>query len=421
MISTSNASPSLHLKHTRHCWAARWVVSTPGRVISLDRVLDHGSARLAESRLPVHMDGDLELSVVVATYRERNNIPELVSRVERALGALTWELTVVDDDSPDKTADLVREFARRDPRVRCVQRIGRRGLASACMEGMLSSAGAAIVVMDADLQHDETQIPIMLSQLLSGATDIVIASRYVNGLDVGYWDSRRVAISLWANRLSRLVCRQTISDPMSGFFMIRRSVLDSTVHRLSGIGFKILLDILVSAPKPLCVREVPYTFRPRFSGQSKLDGMVAWEFGMLILDKLTGGAIPARFIAFTIVGAAGVAVHMTVLTLLLKGLSSPFRYSQAVATVAAMVFNYAVNNVLTYRDRRLRGWSWAGGLLTFMLACGFGALANVGLAAYLFERQSRWFIAALCGIAVSAVWNYAVTRLFTWRDLATAR
>jgi dolichol-phosphate mannosyltransferase len=363
----------------------------------------------------------LELSVVVATYQERNNIPELVSRIERALGAVTWELTVVDDDSPDKTADLVREFARRDPRVRCVQRIGRRGLASACMEGMLASAGPAIVVMDADLQHDETQIPIMLSQLLSGATDIVIASRYVNGLDVGYWDARRVAISLWANRLGRLVCRQTISDPMSGFFMIRRSVLDSTVHKLSGIGFKILLDILASAPKPLCVREVPYTFRPRFAGQSKLDGMVAWEFGMLILDKFTRGAIPARFIAFTIVGAAGVAVHMTVLTLLLKGLSSPFHYSQAVATVAAMVFNYAVNNVLTYRDRRLRGWSWASGLLTFMLACGIGALANVGLAAYLFERQSRWFIAALCGIAVSAVWNYAVTRLFTWRDVATAR
>jgi dolichol-phosphate mannosyltransferase len=355
---------------------------------------------------------ELDLSIVIPTFRERDNIAELVRRLQRALEGLSWELTIVDDDSPDGTADVVRELARRQPNIRCLQRIGRRGLASACIEGMLASSAASILTMDADLQHDETQIPLMLSELRRGDTDVVVASRYMAG---GSNDmaAGRMKLSRWATSLSRMVCEQQISDPMSGFFVIRRGVLDCTVRRLSAVGFKILLDIIASSPRPLTIKEIPFNFRGRFSGESKLDSMVAWEFGMLLADKLVGNYIPPRFVAFAIVGVAGVAVHFLVLASTLR-LALPFAAAQASATLVAMLFNFSVNNILTYRDRRLHGWRWLRGLLSFVLACAVGALANVGIASYLYRNHSSWIVAGLAGIGVSAVWNYAMTRSLTW-------
>ncbi len=203
--------------------------------------------------------------------------------------------------------------------------------------------------------------------------------------------------------------------------MLRRETLEKVVRNLSGMGFKILLDILASAREPLRIREVPYTFRNRFAGQSKLDGLVLWEFGMLLADKLFGRYVPVRFVSFILVGTVGVAVHMAILATLLNGFGAPFRAGQIVATLLAMAFNYSVNNVLTYRDVRLRGWRWLRGLTTFMLACGVGAVANVGVASYLFDQKTAWFLAALAGIAVGAVWNYVVTMVYTWGRTQRAR
>jgi dolichol-phosphate mannosyltransferase len=208
--------------------------------------------------------------------------------------------------------------------------------------------------------------------------------------------------------------RQPVSDPMSGFFMLRRDVLDANVRRLSALGFKILLDILTSSRTPLRVLEVPYTFRDRFAGDSKLDSLAVWDFGMLLADKSIGRYMPVRFVAFAIVGGLGVFVHMVALSVLLKGLRLDFLRSQAIATVTAMIFNFALNNALTYRDRRLRGWRWWTGLATFIAACSIGAIANVGVANYLFLGKTQWVVAALAGVAVSAVWNYAVTKMYTW-------
>ncbi len=356
---------------------------------------------------------ELDLSIVIPTFRERENIAELVRRLQVVLQGVHWELTIVDDDSPDGTADVVRDLARRDPRIRCLQRIGRRGLASACTEGMLASSADMILTMDADLQHDEAQIPRMIAEMRASGADVVIASRYAAGgtLDMPV---RRAQLSRWATGMSRMICRVPISDPMSGFFLMRRSVLDGSVHKLSAIGFKILLDILASSPRPLLIKEIPFDFRSRWAGESKLDSMVTWEFGMLLADKMVGDFIPPRFVAFAIVGIAGVGVHFVVLASLLGLLQAPFAMGQAAATLVAMVFNFAVNNILTYRDRRLRGWRWLRGLISFMLACGVGALANVGVASYLYRTQSSWVLAGLAGVGVSAVWNYGMTRSLTW-------
>lgn len=356
----------------------------------------------------------LHLSIVVPTFNESQNVQELLRRLEATLGMTGWEIIFVDDNSPDGTAAVVRDIVRANPRVRCLQRIGRRGLSSACIEGMLAVSAPTIAVMDADLQHDETVLPKMLAEIEHGGADVAIGTRYSAGGSTGDWNGSRKAMSRLATTASRVILKQSVSDPMSGFFMLKRKVLDSTVHHLSGLGFKILLDILATARQPLRVAEVPYHFRDRFAGESKLDEMVIWEYGMLLADKTIGRFVPVRFLTFSIVGGLGVFVHMAVLSFALQGLDSGFATAQSVATVTAMTFNFALNNVLTYRDLRLGGWAWFKGLLSFMLACSIGALANVGIATYLFENRTQWMLAALAGVLVSAVWNYAVSQIYTW-------
>ena len=362
----------------------------------------------------------LEVAVIVPTFNERDNVTELIARVERALRDISWEMIFVDDDSPDGTSDEVKRIGASDNRIRCITRIGRRGLSSACIEGMLASAAPVFVVMDGDLQHDESRIPAMLNALRAEGGQLVIASRYTAGGAIGEWDRTRAFLSRIATRLSRVVCRQPISDPMSGFFMITAEALDGCVRRLSGKGFKILLDIVASSPAVLRVAEVPYTFRERLHGESKVDSLVMWDFGMLLAEKTIGRYIPVRFFAFTLVGGGGVLVHMAVLAAL-RNAQVGFSNAQAVATVVAMIFNFWLNNLLTYRDRRLRGTRWVTGLLSFMAACGLGAVANVGIASYLFASHTQWVVAALAGIAVGAVWNYAITQLYTWGQPGSRR
>jgi dolichol-phosphate mannosyltransferase len=357
--------------------------------------------------------GLCELAVVVPTLNERANVPLLVEKLHRVLEGIAWEVVFVDDDSRDGTADVVRALAQTDPRVRCLQRIGRRGLSSACIEGILATAAPIIAVMDADLQHDETVLPRMFAAVQSGEAEVAIGSRHVAGGSIGEWDGTRARISDIATRLSRLIVRADITDPMSGFFMVRRSAFNSAVRNLSGQGFKILLDLFASAPQPLRFREVPYTFRTRQFGESKLDAMVVWEYLMLIADKLIGHIVPVRFALFALIGGLGVAVNLVALRGALE-VGATFTLAETLATLAAMVFNFLLNNKLTYRDRRLSGWRLVRGLVTFCLGCSVGALANVGVADVVFGHGQSWWLAGLAGAVLGAVWNYAIASTYTW-------
>lgn len=356
----------------------------------------------------------VELSIIVPTYCERDNVEELVRRLHAGLGDIAWEAIFVDDDSPDGTADLLRALAAGDARVRCLQRIGRKGLSSACVEGMLSSSAPYLAVIDADLQHDETLLPTMLACLRGGEVDIAIGSRYAPGGRIGDWSAERARVSRLATRMSRLVIPSELSDPMSGFFMVRRDAFRACVRRMSGIGFKILFDLFASSAQPLRYREFPYTFRRRQAGQSKLDHRVAWDYGMLLIDKLIGRIVPARFVSFALIGGLGAVVHLGVLSALYRTGFASFVAGQTAATGIAMVFNFYLNNLLTFRDQRLTGLRWFRGLASFMLGCSIGALANVGIAHYAFERETGWVASAIAGILVGAVWNYVVAAFYTW-------
>lgn len=357
----------------------------------------------------------IELSIVVPTYNEVANVALLVDAVSAALPDTRWELVFVDDDSPDGTAARVRDIAQFDPRVRILHRFGRRGLSSACVEGIMATAAPVVAVMDADLQHDERILGRMLARIRDGDVDLVVGSRYVEGGCTGDWGRRRVAMSQLATKLAARLTRTAIGDPMSGFFMLRREAFLTALPSLSTVGFKILLDIAASTPEPLRVAEVPYTFRCRRHGTSKLDALVVWEYAQLLIDKMFGHIVPPRFIGFVLVGGIGVLVHFAVLSLLFMGVGLGFDASQVVATLVATSSNFVFNNMLTYRDQRLKGRGLVIGWITFNLVCGVGALTNLGVARWLFVHHNFWAVSALAGILVTTVWNYAMSAVFTWK------
>src|SRR5215213_6845437 len=204
-----------------------------------------------------------ELSVVVPTFKERDNVPLLVDKLAHALAGVDWEVVFVDDNSPDGTAAIARAIGATDSRVRCVRRIGRRGLAGACIEGMLSSQARYVAVMDADLQHDETLLTAMLARL-RGDFDLAVASRFADGASAaGLSSVRREHASRVSNALTRRLLGVTLSDPMSGFFMMRRDRFEELASQLSSQGFKILLDIVATARGNLCIAELPFVFAER--------------------------------------------------------------------------------------------------------------------------------------------------------------
>ena len=369
-------------------------------------------------------EGPLELAVVLPTYNERDNVAAMIARLETALEGIGWEAIFVDDDSTDDTAGEVRCLAAVDRRIRAIQRIGRRGLAGAAIEGMCATAAPVVAVMDADHQHDPALLPAMLAAVRSGECDIAVASRFAEGASTTGWNSpERERASGLANALARKVTGVALSDPMSGFFMLRTERVRRDAHRLSGIGFKILLDILSTADAPMRVTEFPLVFAARAEGHSKLDRAVAFEFLVGLYDKWLGRVIPTRFALFGTIGALGVVVHMAVLSLFLAlfggrfedQLVTPFDAGQTVAALVAMTGNFALNNALTYADQRLRGTGallrgWVG----FALTCAVGLLANVGVAALLVREGVNPYAAALAGILVGSVWNYALSSRFVW-------
>jgi dolichol-phosphate mannosyltransferase len=360
-----------------------------------------------------------ELTVVVPAYNERPNVSLMVALLRQALDgigatAVSWEVAFVDDNSPDGTAAAARSIGEMDRRVRCIRRIGRRGLAGACLEGILASQAKYVAVLDADLQHDETLLPAMLQMLRDDKADLVVASRHLEqGSDAGL-SGLRSRISKFASQLAQGLLRIKLTDPMSGFFMLRRDVVEEIAPSLSNQGFKILLDI-VTTHRTLRIVELPYVFRERLHGASKLDARIALDFIALLIAKLTKDAVSFRFMMFCFVGLTGIAIHMGALQIAVEAIDLRFSAAQAAATVTAISWNFGLNNFLTYRDQRLKGWRFLTGLLRFQLVCSVGALSNIGAATWIYDYHTNLWLAGLGGALMGAVWNYVVSAAFVWR------
>ena len=340
----------------------------------------------------------------------------MLALLEKALAGIAYEVVFVDDDSPDGTADLVRDISQRDLRVRLLQRVNRRGLASACLEGMMATAAPYIAVIDADLQHDERILPRMLEKCRGEQLDLVIGTRNVEGGGMGDFSASRVRLSQFGRKLSRWIAKTELSDPMSGFFLVNRRWLDEVIHLASGIGFKILLDLVASSPRPVRVGEVPYVFRTRQFGESKLDIVVGLEYLQLLLEKSIGHLIPTRFVIFCMVGTVGLLLAVILFYGLNQVLHYNFERSQIIVTIVIMIVNFFLNNSTTYRSHRLKGSAMWWGLLTFIAACGAGAVINLRVAEYGIRLSLPWYVAMAAGLAAGSAWNYGVTSITTWKQ-----
>ena len=371
----------------------------------------------------------IRLGVVLPTYNERKNLRGMVERLDKALAGIDFEVIVVDDNSPDGTSDEARQIAQEDGRVHVIQRIGRRGLSSAAIEGMCATSAPVVAVMDADHQHDPELLAGMLAAIEDGTHDLSYASRFAEGASTEAWGRPdRVKASTFANRLANKVTGVELSDPMSGYFMLRTEVLRADAHRLSGVGFKILLDILATVETPLRIKEFPMHFAARAEGESKLDRTVVFEFLVGLYDKWLGRIIPTRFALFATVGAMGVVVQFASLWLVLSGIlgedfhyghwtsdRTTFNIANALASLTAMTFNFTLNNELTYADKRLRGFfPWLRGWAKFGLTCAVGLLASVATTDALKRMEINDVVAVLAGIIVASVWNFALSSKFVW-------
>jgi len=368
----------------------------------------------AVDRQSVTRDAPLELTVVIPTLNEAGNVEPLLEKLGVALAGIEWEAIFVDDGSTDGTPDLLSRIAQNDRRVRMVRRIGRRGLSSAVVEGALASTTPIVAVIDADLQHDERILPDLYQAIAKDGNELAIGTRYAGNGSTGEWDDKRLKISRFATALASPIMKTRLSDPMSGFFAVRRDVLLDAAPGLSNVGYKILLDLVASSPRPLKVAEIGYTFGTRQSGESKLDEMVALEYLELLLDKTIGRFIPVKLVQFGAIGILGVGVHLALLYLTLTVLGAGFAAAQATAVIGAMTFNFALNNRFTYRDRQLKGSAWVGGLLSFYLVCSIGAIGNVGIGSLVYEQFHGWWMAGIAGAIVGSVWNYVASGWLTW-------
>lgn len=363
--------------------------------------------------------GDIGLSIVVPTFNEKDNVRIMAERLEAVLGDSGWELIFVDDSSPDGTGDAVRELARDDPRVRLILRHNRRGLSSAVIEGALAASADIVAVLDGDLQHDESVLPKMVDIIRQDKADLVSASRFLteDGAD-GLSSAARVSLSNNGIRLANTVFGLKMSDPLTGFFVVKRSIVQKALPELSELGFKVLMDIVVSSrPRPR-IKEVPFKFRERQHGESKLDNRVLYDFFLFFLEKKVSSILPlpARFLSFAIINSVGILVHLAAFSGLSTTQFLTFSGAQLAATFVAMGFNYAVNNEVTYSDRKLRGRKFYIGFLIFAALCSIGVFANVSVAAMI-HNDFPGLIALLpaaAGAMVTVVWNYVATNAFVW-------
>lgn len=355
------------------------------------------------------------LTVVVPTYNERPNVEAIVAAVRDSLDGERWELLFVDDDSPDGTVEAIDRHAAVDGRVRRLRRVGRRGLASACIEGVLASSAPYVAIMDGDTQHDPALLKPMLAAARDGPCDVVIASR----ADGAGREPFRRPWRRWLTRLGTWLALLLVGaqsrDPLSGFFLVRREVFERRARELYGQGFKLLLDLLSASREPLRIVELPTTLRPRAGGESKMGVGVGLDAALLLFYRLAGRLVSPRFALYCLVGLSGVGVHLAVLQASYGWLEHRFVPAQALATFVAMTTNFFLNNAITFGDHRLRGRAMVRGLFSFYLACSAGAVVSVAVGDLLFGLQLPLWLAGAGGAVAAAVWNFTLNAALTWR------
>lgn len=354
------------------------------------------------------------VTIIIPSFNEKENVDQLINDILQVNEhGIISRVIYVDDDSSDGTAEYIKSKDFGFP-VDCLHRIRRSGLSSAVVEGIMLANTEYVAVMDGDGQHRPTDLLAMIDVITSNQLDLVIGSRFKNcspDSHVGY----RLWLSLVGNKFANKVIGRNISDPLTGFFVMRRSVFMDIAHTINPTGFKILLEILYHCrKKSIAIQEVQINFSKRMAGESKLDSQVMLDFIGQIARCMSGGLIPDKFFAFCFVGLLGIFVHFLILSQLIN-LSVNFVYAQIVSTLGAMIFNYIINNILTFRRNRRHGVKFFTGMIIFILSCGLGAVANVGVASVINSSGYSWWLSAFAGVIVGTVFNFSLSKSVVWR------
>jgi dolichol-phosphate mannosyltransferase len=371
-------------------------------------------------------DTGVRLSLVIPTYNESKNIGELVARLTDILEAPlagAYELIVVDDDSKDRTWEVALELAQKFPKLRVMRRQGERGLSTAVIRGWQVARGSVLAVIDADLQHPPEVTAKLFEEMVRGA-DLAVASRNVEGGGVSNWALHRRALSRGAQLLGLIILPSVVgrvSDPMSGYFMFRRSAIAGVA--LNPLGYKILIEVLGRGGVNMGrVAEVGYVFRERTAGESKVTSQVYVEYLRHLL-RLRLDSLPiARFVRFALVGLTGVFVDMGMLYLLSDPttLGWGLTRSKIIASSTAIVNNFLWNDLWTFRDIAARQSGMHHRfrrLLKFTAVCGLGLVLNVVLLNLMFNLlHMNRYLANLIAIAIVTGWNFGLNVKLSWRD-----
>jgi dolichol-phosphate mannosyltransferase len=353
------------------------------------------------------------LSIVIPTYKEKDNLTLLVNRIHKALSDRDYEIIIVDDNSQDGTSELAAQLAKQYP-VKLFVRRKEKGLATAVIHGIKQASGDIIGVMDADLQHPPEVLPRLL-QAVEGGADMVFASRYIEGGGCPNWSMSRKIVSKVAAMVSHILLPSSrrVKDPMSGYFMFRSKNVDP--DRLKPLGYKIALEImLVGSFKN--ITEVPFIFEERSAGQSKLNARQQIDYLKHIFSLMSRTGELMRILKFVAVGITGTAVNLGVLKLVTTFTAWNDKVQLIPGIEVSIIANFLLNDFFTFADRRTgKTSSFFGRMAKYNLLAFAGAFINWGVAALMVNAGINIFLSEFVGIIITFIWNYFFSTIWAWK------
>ena len=356
------------------------------------------------------------ISILIPTYNEALNIKILIDRISHCLKKIDWEIIFVDDNSPDKTSEKIEYFTKTQSNIKVVNRLNERGLAGAVITGLKYCKFQNIIVMDADLQHDPIYIPKLIKRIEKDDATIVIASRYFQSSTIEDFHFMRKIVSKLTIKIFNMFSYKKLTDPMSGFFIIKKDFFINLSKQLSKDGYKILADIILNGPKTITVSEISLGFKKRNAGQSKMNLRVLWDFLLIIAYCVLKNYVPRKYLSYIFVGCLGLLTHLIFLYVFYKLLLINFLLSHILATFIAILINFTLNNVLTFYSKNLIGFRWLIGLVNYNIFCSYGLFISYSITKVLSDLNCYWFLAGIIGTFTASIWNFSISKFLVWKD-----
>ena len=357
------------------------------------------------------------LSIIIPTFNEAESIINLLIEIESIMEeSQAFEIIVVDDNSPDNTYEIIQNYILDNNKlfISVIKRTWSKGLSSAVIEGSALAKFSYIAVMDGDGQHDPNDLKMLFREMLKSNKDIAIGSRFLNSKNSDSLSKKRNLISIVGNSFSSLILKKKLSDPLSGFFVVKSSLLKNNSKKLYKEGFKILFDILMIS-KNASVLERQINFRERSAGTSKLNFSTVLSLIGQILENYTYRIFPSSFFVFSFIGSFGVLIHLSILYSMLA-ISMGYIHANFIGTIGALISNYFLNNFFTFNNLHRTSKERLKGLVRYAIVNSLSILANIGIAAQLYIQEFSILLSTAAGIFAGIILNYLLRKNLVFKN-----